>query len=248
MALMGRASTLWLKSIHCWSSGLAPSPAGRPVFEAMTRAKRSGWNAQQVQPGEPAPVLAVERDVGEVLAVEPLAHPVDVGGDGVVAAGGGLVGAAHAHEVEGHDPVTPPDQAADHVPVEVAPRRVAVQQQHRGGVARALVDEVEPQGGAVGGGDLAVVRLEVVPVEPLEALVGSAQDIHGNPQTGRRNQADEIVATVLTVVGLGKVRSSPAAARLRPGAGQSRLRRRMREGVIAASSGVSAGAPAKRRP
>ena len=37
------------------------------------------------------------------------------------------------------------DQARDHVAVEVGPRRVAVEQQHGGGVPGALVEEVEPQ-------------------------------------------------------------------------------------------------------
>ena len=69
-------------------NSLTPSPLGMPVFDAIDPGEAVAVEGEELQPDEPAPVLAVERDVGEVLAVEPLAHPVDVGGERVVGAGG----------------------------------------------------------------------------------------------------------------------------------------------------------------
>jgi hypothetical protein len=93
----------------------------------------------QAQAEQPAPVLADQRHVGQVERVEQhRAEPLDVPRVRVVLDGGGLVGPAEADEV-GHDaPEAGLDEHRHHPAVEVAPRRLAVQQQHRR--AGALVD------------------------------------------------------------------------------------------------------------
>lgn len=62
--------------------------------------------------------------------------------------------------------------------IQVAPRGIAVQQQHRGGVARPRVEVVDADRGAVGVDDLAIVRGEVEILEHREAVIGSAQYLH----------------------------------------------------------------------
>jgi hypothetical protein len=64
------------------------------------------------------------------------------------------------------------DQRRQHLAVEVGPGRLAVEADDRP-LALALVHVVESQ--AV---DLRVMRLEVVPGKPLEALIGGAEDVH----------------------------------------------------------------------
>ena len=82
------------------------------------------------------------------------------------------------------------DEHRDHVPVEEAPRRLAVQEQHRRGVRRALVEVVDARD-AVAVGDLDVVRLERVVGQRLEALVGGAQGLHRMPPGWVRSERGE---------------------------------------------------------
>ena len=53
-----------------------------------------------------------------------------------------------------------------------------MKQQNGGGVTGTFVDEMEAELGAIGGSDVAVARFEVVPIEPSEAFVRSAQNFH----------------------------------------------------------------------
>ena len=143
------------------ASLIGSCPVGRPVLPIATRAKRSGCSATSAQADQAAPVLAEERHVVEVELVEQqAAHPLDVAGVGVVAALGRLVRAAEADQVGGDAPQSGVDQHRDHRPVEEAPRRLAVHEQHDRAVGRALVEVVHAQRAAVAVGHLDVVRRE----------------------------------------------------------------------------------------
>ena len=93
-----------------------------------------GVLADQAQADEPAPVLADQRDVAQVEPVEEqLAHPLDVAGEGVVGALGGLVRAPEADQVGGDDLQPGCGEHRDHRAVEVGPGGLAVQEQHDAG-------------------------------------------------------------------------------------------------------------------
>ena len=62
--------------------------------------------------------------------------------------------------------------------VQVAPRRLAVQQQHHRAVGRTLVEVVHAQRAAVAVGDLGVVRLEREVGQVVEAVVRGSQRLH----------------------------------------------------------------------
>ena len=81
-----------------------------------------------------------------------------------------------------HEPV-------EHVPVEVAPARLAVEAEHRG--AAALVEVVQAQAVHLG-----VVRLVGVAREVREALVGGAEDVHRSSFRQRRMTASQISVRV----------------------------------------------------
>ena len=138
-----------------------------------------GVLAHQTQADEPAPVLADQRHVPQVEAVEEeLAHPLDVAGERVVRTLARLVRPPEADQVRGHDLQAGPGEDRDHLAVQVAPRGLAVHEQHerRGGIALAHV--VHPQAAAVAVGDLGVVGGEVVAGQAGEAVIGSAQGLH----------------------------------------------------------------------
>ena len=113
--------------------------------------------ADQAQADEPAPVLADQRDVGQVEPVEEqLAHPLDVTGEGVVGALGRLVRSAEADQVGGHDLQPGTREHGNHLAVEVRPRRLAVQQQHDRRRGIALPQVVHPQRAPFGVGHVGV--------------------------------------------------------------------------------------------
>jgi hypothetical protein len=85
---------------------------------------------------------------------------------------GRLVAPAEPDEVGADHPVPGLDEPVEHVPVEVAPARLAVEAEH-GGPA-ALVDVMQAQ--AV---DLRVVGLVGVAGQVLKALVRRSEDVHG---------------------------------------------------------------------
>ena len=73
------------------------------------------------------------------------------------------------------------DEHRDHLAVQVAPRRLAVQQQHRlRGACRTVVDVVHPQMGAaaIAGVDVEVVGLPWKPDEPIETRVRGTERTH----------------------------------------------------------------------
>ena len=148
----------------------------------------------EAQADEAAPVLADQGDVAEVEPVEQeLAHPLDVAGERVVAAFGGLVGAAEADQVRGHDLQPGAGQDRDHLAVEVRPGRLAVHEQHHRGGGVSLAQVVHPEGAAVAIGDLRVVGLEVEAGQAGEACIGGAEGQHAGgslrghaPQPPRR--------------------------------------------------------------
>src|SRR5664280_2775651 len=133
----------------------------------------------QPQPDEAAPVLADQGHLGQLEVVEEEApHPLHVAGEGVLGARCRFVRAAEAHEVGCDDPQTASGERRDHVTVEVAPRRLAVEQEHDRAVSRAFVEVVDPPGAAVLIVNDCVVGLEGEAGQRLEAVVGGSEDFH----------------------------------------------------------------------
>ena len=70
------------------------------------------------------------------------------------------------------------DQWRDHGAVQVAPRRLAMQQEHWRTVARSLVDVVHAQWPGICCGDVEVVRFEGIALEANESGVRRTQYVH----------------------------------------------------------------------
>ena len=141
----------------------------------------------ETQADEAAPVLADEGQPGQPELVEQCGtHPLHVTGVGVVGATVGLVGATEAHQVGSDDPEAGARERFDHLPVQVAPRRLAVHEKDLlGSRRRALVDVVHPEGSAsVPARDVDVMGGELEVGQALEALVGRAEHVHGLPPRG----------------------------------------------------------------
>jgi len=133
---------------------------------------------EQAQADEPAPVLAHEREVAQVVREQPLAHPRHVSFIGVVAGGSGFVAATEADEVGRDDTVPVGHELRDHLAVEIRPARFAVHAQHDVlGVARALVDVRDAQHGAVLV-HVGIAGLEVPVGQVHESFVGGAEYLH----------------------------------------------------------------------
>ena len=93
------------------------------------------------------PVLAEEGEARQVELVEQgRPQPLDHAGVGDVGPVGGLVRPPEADQVGGDAAHARLDEDRDHVPVEVAPRGLAVEEQGDGPVGRPLVEVVDPQG------------------------------------------------------------------------------------------------------
>jgi hypothetical protein len=132
----------------------------------------------QRQPDQAAPVLSEEHGSRDVELLEPRAHPRDVTHVAVVSLLGGLVAPAEPDEVRRQHAMSARDEAGDHLPVEIRPGRLAVQQQDRARAARALVDVVHAQGPALAVGEQGVVRGERVAGQVGEAALGRSQCAH----------------------------------------------------------------------
>lgn len=130
------------------------------------------------QPDERAPVLDERGDVGQVERVDPGRDPFDVAEVGVVLDPRRLVGFSEADQVGHEHPVPRGDQQRDHGAVEVAPRRLAVQQDDRPPVRRPLVHVVHPQRLGVRRRHVDVARCEVPTRQLVEAVLGRAQGLH----------------------------------------------------------------------
>ena len=93
------------------------------------------------QPDRTAPVLNDDRYVVQVDLLEVARERLDMALVGVPILIGRLVGPAEADEVRAYNAVSVCDQCVEHVPVQVAPVRLAVETQHRW--PRAFVEVVE---------------------------------------------------------------------------------------------------------
>src|SRR3954447_10202320 len=100
----------------------------------------------EAQPDQPTPVLTDQSDAGEVEDVERHgAHPLDVPRIGVVRDPGRLVGSTEPDQVRPHDPVTGAREAWDNPPIQVGPRRLTMEQQHRVAIGRAVLHPRDAQ-------------------------------------------------------------------------------------------------------
>ena len=118
----------------------------------------------------------------DAVAAQPGAEPVDLTLVGVVVALGRLVRPAVADQIGRHDAHPPLHQHRDHPAVEEAPGRLAVHQQDQRTVGRARfhVVNAEALARAVAPGDDGVAGLVVEVGKAGEALVGRAEDFHGD--------------------------------------------------------------------
>ena len=174
-----RNGTSWLNCRQKSNPAPGESPNGSAVLARISRSNRLGCSAGQPQTDQPAPVLAeqVQRPVAPLGCgggcFQEAAHPFDVARIGVGRALDGLVGAAEADQVRDHHPMPGAGQHRDHLAVQVAPGRLAMQQQDRG---RAVVRVVRPVG---------VVRVVGV-VRPVGVVVRPGHDVgHAQPVHGR---------------------------------------------------------------
>ncbi len=158
-------------------------PAGQRGLRGMQRrigchdtAGQTGTRRQGAQADRSAPVLDDERHALKPERVGELCGPVDVGLDRVGRRRHRLVRATEADQVGGDDPQAMLDQPGDHLPVEVGPRRLSVQQQDRpasgGGL---LVDIVHAQ--PLWQAD--VTGFEGISGQVTEPCIGRAQHLHG---------------------------------------------------------------------
>ena len=129
---------------------------------------------------QPAPVLHHERDAREVQPLDERDQRVAVAREGIEAFVRRLVGAAEPEEVGRDDARAARQKRRQHAPVEIAPRRLAVQAQERA-LARPLVDVREPQPGEAGE-VLDVARRAGKTGQRGEALLGRAEDLQGVPR------------------------------------------------------------------
>src|SRR5256886_12162818 len=132
----------------------------------------------QPEPDETTPVLAEQREPRQPELFHDRSYPVDVALVRVVGAFRGLVRASEPDEVGDHRSEAGAGDDRDHLPVEEAPGRLAVQEQHRVGTRWALVDVVHAQRAPLAVVDLDVMRREWIIGERVEALVGCAQCFH----------------------------------------------------------------------
>ena len=125
------------------------------------------------QPDEAAPVLTEQVDVGQAQLLDEGLEPLVVTQIAVGLDLGGLVGPAHPEVVHGDHPVAGIGEHRDHVPVQVGPRRLAVEEQHDLAVGGTLVHVGLSQ--AV---DLHVLGL-IRPVrQALEARIRRPHEVH----------------------------------------------------------------------
>jgi hypothetical protein len=105
-----------------------------------------GMLGGQPQPDQAAPVLSDQSHPLQVQLVEhQLAHPLDVARIAVILDAGRLVRAPEADQVRANDAVPGCGQHRDHLSVQERPRRLAMQQQDRVGVGRAVLHPGHPQ-------------------------------------------------------------------------------------------------------
>ena len=146
------------------------------VLAATTPANRSGRRAKAPRPIGPPQSCATSTVPGQCpVASRNSTEPAGVVPHRVVGPPRGLVGAAEADEIGRDGPVPLGDDHRDDRPVEVRPRGLSVQQEHRASMRRAGVDVVHAQPRA----DRDVVGLVGVAGSSREPRLGCAHDLHG---------------------------------------------------------------------
>ena len=118
-----------------------------------------------------APILTEERDVPKVERRNEVKPPARMGLDSVRVNVDGLVGAAHPDHVRHDDPVSSRSNEGNHLPVQVGPVGLTVQEQDDVAVGGAFVDIVHSQ--AIG---LYIVGLVVEVRQVFETLIRSADE------------------------------------------------------------------------
>ncbi len=138
---------------------------GRPVFMITSRAKRSGISVAIGKPSSPPQSCqtSVMRFRSNCLTND--SQRVVMQRVGVHLASHGFVGTAEADQV-GRDHATVLGQRGDHLAIQVAPRRLAVQAEDR--IALPFVEVVHSQAGA----DFDIMRREGKAGQIGESLVG----------------------------------------------------------------------------
>ena len=156
------------------------SPAGSAVLPITTRSNQSGFSAIIRSPSSPPQswTNTWKPSVGPIETADELGQPGDVVGVGVRRAIGRLVGAAEPDQVGRDDPIAGVDERRDHAAVQVAPGRLAVQQQERARLAGSLLDVRHAQPV-----DLDVLRLVREIGQLRESVVGRA-DVRDGHRAG----------------------------------------------------------------
>ena len=142
--------------------------------------------AQQAEPDQPPPVLTDQGHLGEVEMIEQKGtHPFDMAGVGVLGPRCRLVRATEPDQVGGDHPQPGGGQDGNHVAVEVAPRRLAVEEEDDLPVGRPLIEIVDPEGTAALIGHLGEVRRELEIGKSFETLVRGTQNLHPSSHLNR---------------------------------------------------------------
>ena len=157
------------------SSGPAAPPTGRPALGEDDAREALLVLRHHAEADQAPPVLAEEGRLLQVERLDQLGHRVDVELVGVSVHARRLVRTPEADEV-GHDAAMARfDENGDHLPEEVRPGRLAVEQQDHFAIDRPLVQVVD----AVTI-DLHIVWLEVEARQVLEAGVRGAVHARAN--------------------------------------------------------------------
>ena len=192
---LGNVSTSWENLSHPRKASLGvPSPVGRKVFAATTRSNRSGMLGHQSEADETAPVLADQGHPGQIERVEEEGtDPFDMAGEGVLAARRRLVRTTEPDQIGSHRPQAGCSEHRHHMTVEVTPRRLTVEQEDARSLPGSFVEVVDPKDAPVLVGNIGVVGLEGEAGEPVETVVGGAENVHRTfhlPWSGRRLAPD----------------------------------------------------------
>ena len=102
---------------------------GKKSIGSNNACKALGELRNESKSDEPAPVLAYQGEIVELVCGEPLGHPVNMTLIGVVGHCGGFVAAAKAHEVGGNHAVPSGGKDGNHFAVEVTPGGLTVHAQ-----------------------------------------------------------------------------------------------------------------------
>jgi len=161
------------------SSGISRA-SGRPVFAATNRREAVGVLGGHAQTDQSAPVLANQGRAAHVVRSKPSGEPFDLAVVAVVLALRRLVRAAEADQVRGEHAQTVRREHRDHLPVEIAPRRLPVHADHDGPAAWTGVDVVDAERAPLAVGNVGVMGFVGETRQVRKAFVGCAQELHGS--------------------------------------------------------------------